>query len=171
MSNVKWIADLHLGHKNIATHRGFQDEFYHDEHIIEQWNMSTNKRDTVFILGDVTMEISRNYDILDRLNGRKIVVLGNHDLRQHVPKLLKHVDQVLGCMKYKGYLVTHVPIHPMEFEYRVKGNIHGHIHKKRVMKEQIVDTSTGSIIDNVIDERYICVSCEHTNYKPINLNL
>ena len=63
----------------MATHRGFQDEFYHDEHIIDQWNRVVNKRDTVYLLGDVTMEKQTNYDILDRLEGRINVVLGNHD--------------------------------------------------------------------------------------------
>ena len=164
MGQVRFIADTHFGHKNMATHRGFQDEFYHDEFIVDQWNSVVNKRDTTFILGDVTMETYKNYDILDRLYGRKVVILGNHDLRQHTPKLLEHVDQVLGCMKYKGYLLTHIPIHPMEMDYRVKGNIHGHIHEKKV-------TILDEYHREIEDTRYICVSCEHTKYKPIILEL
>ena len=33
---VRFIGCLHLGHKWMAQHRGFQDEFYHDEYLIEQ---------------------------------------------------------------------------------------------------------------------------------------
>ena len=68
MCKVRFIADLHLGHVNMAKHRGFQDEFYHDEHIVDQWNSVVDKRDLTYILGDVTMESPKNYPILDRLS-------------------------------------------------------------------------------------------------------
>ena len=79
MSIVRFIADLHLGHKFMATHRGFASVEEHDEHIITQWNSVVHKRDTTYILGDVTMEKAEQYALLDRLNGAKRVVLGNHD--------------------------------------------------------------------------------------------
>ena len=34
---------LHLGHKWMAQHRGFTDEFYHDEKLIETWNSVVHK--------------------------------------------------------------------------------------------------------------------------------
>lgn len=103
MSIVRFMGCLHIGHTSIAKYRGFQDEFYHDEYLIEQWNKIVHKRDTTYILGDVTMETSKHYYQLDRLAGRKIVVLGNHDKYQDIPELLKYVDGVAGCVDYKGY--------------------------------------------------------------------
>jgi calcineurin-like phosphoesterase family protein len=161
MSIVRFIADLHLGHTNMAVRRGFATVEEHDEHIIASWNSVVDKRDVTYILGDVTMEKKASYALLDRLNGVKHVVLGNHDRRQDVPHLLQHVTSVAGMIQYKGIILTHCPIHPMELEYRFPRNIHGHIHDSQVMK----------ILDGweEIDYRYICVSCERVDYKPKSL--
>jgi calcineurin-like phosphoesterase family protein len=161
MSQVRFIADLHLSHQNMATHRGFSTVEEHDEHIIAKWNSVVNKRDVTYILGDVTMEKSSPYPLLDRLNGLKHVVLGNHDRRQDVKKLLEYVESVAGMIQYKGVMLTHAPIHPMELEYRFPVNIHGHIHDKQVM-----------LLDSCFEEpdkRYICVSCERVDYTPKTL--
>jgi calcineurin-like phosphoesterase family protein len=161
MSIVRFIADLHLSHANMATRRGFATVEEHDEHIIAQWNSVVDKRDVTYILGDVTMEKKSPYALLDRLNGLKHVVLGNHDRRQDVPHLLQHVESVGAMIQYKGIILTHCPIHPMELEYRFNKNIHGHIHDKQVM-----------LLDSCFedpDPRYICVSCERVDYKPKSL--
>jgi calcineurin-like phosphoesterase family protein len=161
MSIVRFIADLHLGHQNMATRRGFETVEEHDEHVIAQWNSVVSKRDVTYVLGDVTMEKSGSYPLLDRLNGLKHVVLGNHDRRQDVLKLLEHVESVAGMVNYKGVILTHCPIHPMELEYRFPKNIHGHIHDNHVM----------TVVNGFeeIDKRYVCVSCERVDYKPKDL--
>jgi calcineurin-like phosphoesterase family protein len=161
MSIVRFIADLHLSHQNMATRRGFSTVEEHDEHIISKWNSVVNKRDVTYILGDVTMEKSSPYPLLDRLNGIKHIVLGNHDRRQDTKKLFDYAESVAGMIQYKGIMLTHAPIHPMELEYRFNKNIHGHIHDKVVMK----------MLDGweVPDERYFCVSCEQVDYLPKSL--
>lgn len=73
------------------------------------------------------MEKALDYYKLDQLNGRKIVVLGNHDRHQDVKKLLDYVDGVAGAVDYKGFILTHVPIHPNEVQF-YRGNIHAPIH-------------------------------------------
>ncbi len=161
MATVRFIADLHLSHTNMATRRGFSTVEEHDEHIIERWNSVVHKRDVTYILGDVTMEKSAPYALLNRLNGLKHVVLGNHDRRQDVKKLLEYVESVAGMIQYKGVILTHAPIHIRELEYRFKYNVHGHIHNNQVMKE------AGRM--QIPDERYICVSCERVDYLPKTL--
>jgi calcineurin-like phosphoesterase family protein len=149
MSNVRFISDPHFGHKWMASHRGFHDEFYHDEHIISCWNKVVNKRDLTYILGDITMESSKHYYRLDSLNGRKYVILGNHDMRGDISELLKYVDGVAGMVKYKqGIILTHCPIHPCEMD-RFTHNIHGHVHE-----------------NTLADQRYINVSAEVVDYTP-----
>jgi calcineurin-like phosphoesterase family protein len=120
-----------------------------------------NKRDVTYILGDITMEKSAPYPLLDRLNGIKHIVLGNHDRRQDTKKLFDYAESIAGMIQYKGIMLTHAPIHPMELEYRFNKNIHGHIHDKVVMK----------MLDGweVPDERYFCVSCEQVDYLPKSL--
>ena len=161
MATVRFIADLHLGHANMAKRRGFLTVEEHDEHIIAKWNSVVHKRDVTYILGDITMEKSAPYPLLDRLNGIKHIVLGNHDRRQDTKKLFQYAESIAGMIQYKGIMLTHCPIHPAELEYRIPYNIHGHIHDKQVMM----------MLDGweVIDERYICVSCERVDYLPKTL--
>lgn len=166
MSIVRFIADLHLSHANMAKRRGFSSIEEHDEHIIAKWNSVVNKRDVTYILGDVTMEKSAPYPLLDRLNGIKHIVLGNHDRRQDTKKLFEYAESVAGMIQYKGIMLTHCPIHPAELEYRIPYNIHGHIHDKVVMKDVY---EYGYKLDPVPDERYICVSCERVDYLPKSL--
>lgn len=148
MSKVYIISDPHFSHKNMALRRGFTDEVEHDYHIIEKWNSVISKKDTVWILGDITMEKTSPYYLLDSLNGIKKVVLGNHDQPQHVPELLKYVNSVCGMIKYKNFILSHCPIHESELK-RFEKNIHGHVHE-----------------NTLSDSRYINVSCEVIDYTP-----
>ena len=102
MSIVRFIADLHLSHENMAKRRGFSTVEEHDEHIIAKWNSVVHKRDVTYILGDVTMEKSAPYHLLDRLNGIKHIVLGNHDRRQDTKKLFEYAESIAGMIQYKG---------------------------------------------------------------------
>jgi calcineurin-like phosphoesterase family protein len=148
--SVFFISDLHFHHENMAIKRGFKDANEMNEHIVTKWNKIISKRDTVYILGDITME-KKNYSILDRLKGNKNVILGNHDQKQHVQELLNHVNSVAGMINYKGnYILTHCPIHPSELDFRFSYNIHGHVHE-----------------NTLNDTRYINVSCEAIDYTPI----
>ena len=150
MSKIYMYSDPHFGHHNLAINRGFKDSDEMDEHIITNWNKVINKRDVVWILGDITME-KNNYGILDRLNGLKNVVLGNHDRPQHIISLMEHVNKVCGAIRLKECILTHVPIHPAELR-GFKYNIHGHVH--------------GNTIDH---PRYINVSCDVLGYTPVLL--
>jgi calcineurin-like phosphoesterase family protein len=163
------IGCLHLGHKSIAHHRGFQDEFYHDEHLIDSWNSVVDRRDLTYILGDITMETSKWYFQLDRLNGRKIVVLGNHDRHQDVRELLNYVESVGGAIDYKGCLLTHVPIHPNEIGF-CRANIHAHIHQNTLHEVEISNSynDVRSIITPTL-HKYYCVDAKLINYKPKTL--
>jgi calcineurin-like phosphoesterase family protein len=152
MSNkIYVIADLHLDHINIAKLRGFETAEEHDEYLIKQWNSVINKRDTVWVLGDIGLT-KKGYHKLDRLKGIKNIVLGNHDKPEFVPELQKYVNKICGSVQLKKCILTHIPIYPTEF-YRWEKNIHGHIHS-----------------DKIQDDRYVCVSFEHTEMKPVLLN-
>jgi len=165
MSKVHFIADLHFGHINMALKRGFATVEEHDEYIISQWNKKVHKRDVTWILGDVTMESSKPYPLLNRLNGMKKVVLGNHDRPSDIPELLKYVQAVAGMIRYKGIWLTHCPVHERELEFRVPRNIHGHIHEEQIMQLE----SFGFKDEWVPDVRYHCVSCEHVDFTPVTL--
>jgi predicted phosphohydrolase len=71
---------------------------------------------------------------------------------------------VNGVVSYKGIFLTHVPVHPMELEYRIKRNIHGHLHDK-VITQPIFTRR----VEFIPDDRYVCVSCEQVGYTPKTL--
>jgi calcineurin-like phosphoesterase family protein len=167
MSVVRFIGCLHLGHTNIAKHRGWDNAEEQDEFLIQEWNQVVSKRDLTYIVGDITMEKALDYYKLDQLNGRKVVVLGNHDRHQDVKKLLDYVDGVAGAIDYKGFILTHVPIHPNEVQF-YRGNIHAHIHHENELEEVIVS-------DKYLDKghkptatlfRYFNVDAHLVGYRP-----
>ena len=149
--SVYIIGCLHLGHESMAKMRGWESSIQHDAVLTVEWNRVVSKRDKVFILGDVTMENSKSYHILDQLNGMKHVILGNHDRSRDISELLKHVDYVSGPVRYKkDFWLTHIPVHPIEFDYRIKCNIHAHIHNV-----------------NLNDHRYVNVDAHRVGYTPV----
>lgn len=161
-AKIRLISDLHLGHEKMAQRRGFKSSEEHDEYLIKEWNKVVSKRDTTWILGDITMEKS-DYSILDKLQGYKKIILGNHDRPQHIKTMLEYVNSVCGMSKMmfedKRIFLTHCPIHPSEFAYRVAYNIHGHIHENTIYLED----------GETIDTRYINVCPEKIGYSPKTL--
>ena len=156
---VRFISDTHFSHRNLAQSlRHFQDEYYHDEFIIDQWNsVVKSPKDITYILGDITMERSTFYYQLDRLMGVKHVVGGNHDLRQHSRELLRYVESITGMVDYKGFILTHCPIHE-SIVSQCRGNIHGHVHSHSILLK-----------NGEIDGRYMNVCAEMIDYKPITI--
>ena len=168
---VRFIGCLHLGHTNIAKYRGWENAEKQDEFLIQEWNKVVSKRDLTYIVGDITMEKALDYYKLDQLNGRKIVVLGNHDRYQDVKKLLDYVDGVAGAIDYKGFILTHVPIHPNEVQF-YRGNIHAHIHYENRLEEVVVS-------DSYLDKdnkpaatlhKYFNVDAHLIGYAPLSID-
>jgi len=164
--DVAFISDLHLGHNAIAKLRGFDNIDEYNEEVIKRWNSVCGKKTMVIMPGDVAMENAKYYQLLDRMLGRKICIGGNHDLKGHSKELLKHVECIIGCMKYKDFIVTHIPIHTQEVE-RFSGNIHGHTHMESVKKKIY---SPGTItVRETRDKRYINVSWDALEGVPIGM--
>lgn len=164
-SNIYFIGDTHFGHDKILTfeENGRQHKFStieeHDETLIDNWNKIVRNRDTVIHLGDVAF---RNFHNVGRLRGYKKLILGNHDNEKLVGE---YFDRMHGAVKVKygkyKFLLTHIPIHPNEFTYRVDYNIHGHLHNGGITYE------TNEGIFN--DDRYINLSADKINFTPIAL--
>ena len=83
MGRKFYIADTHFGHRNIIQfdNRPYQDiEEMH--HVMEMlWNSVVCDDDDVYILGDFSMHMNgeRASALAGKLNGRKHLILGNHD--------------------------------------------------------------------------------------------
>lgn len=125
MSNVYFVGDLHFGHKNIHKFREeFESESQHREFVMDKWQSKVTKRDKVFVLGDAAFTMDA-IDSINQLNGMKVLIRGNHD-NLNTAVYLKAFKEVEAVVRYKGFWLTHIPIHPLEL--RGKKNIHGHVH-------------------------------------------
>lgn len=156
MSRVFVTSDLHFGHTNLVQAiRGFDTAEESDNLIIKNWNKVVTKRDLVYILGDIAMENHKHYHMLNQLNGIKVVVGGNHDLKKDTKYLLLFVEAIVGCIDYKGFCLTHMPVHPTEVINHYRGNIHGHMHQNRIM------------VNGEVNPRYFNVCLELNDYTPV----
>ena len=170
--NTFLISDTHFSHKNICSFtkndgsklRPFDNVEEMDELMIENWNKTVSPIDKVYHLGDVA--INRNgLKILERLNGKKVLIKGNHDIFPLKDYLPHFYDIRAYHILDKNMILSHIPIHP-DSNGRFKVNIHGHTHSNNVMKE--IPNMNGDFMEE-IDPFYFNVSVEQINYTPISL--
>lgn len=153
MSKVRFISDLHIGHKQIAEmagqyRGGVKTMEEHDQWIIDQWNSVVSKHDVVIVLGDVCFD-KHKLPLFKKMKGSKHLLLGNHD-KFSANSYLPYFDKIIGFQKYKGKAwLSHAPIH--HGSLRDKFNIHGHVHHRDVQ-----------------DHRYINVSVEAIKGQPVS---
>lgn len=79
---IFFTSDTHFGHKNIIRYsdRPFRDVTHMNEMLVHNWNSVVTPADTVYHLGDVALgPIWESLEYINRLNGRKVLVTGNHD--------------------------------------------------------------------------------------------
>ncbi len=78
-----YIADTHFGHEAIIglCKRPFNSVREIDDYLVDAWNSTVKQTDIVYHLGDFSFGgAAHAKQIFRRLNGRKILILGNHDI-------------------------------------------------------------------------------------------
>lgn len=160
-NNVFLISDTHFGHQAICGFvnedgskvRPFDQAEEMDQVMIDNWNRVVQPHDKVYHIGDVAMR-KQFLPIMHKLNGRKVLVRGNHDIFE-LKEYVKYFYDVRGYHVLDNILMSHIPIHAGSLG-RFKGNVHGHLHGRPVMDE-----------NNTPDPRYLSVCVERINYTPI----
>lgn len=135
---IFFTADTHFSHTNIIKYcrRPFKDVQEHDEELIRRWNEKVPEDALVFHLGDVGFGDSRRInEILKQLNGKIILVIGNHDWRHIVKDCAWRFDdmtqQVNMKIGKKHIILNHYPM--LCFSGAWKGldaswQLFGHVH-------------------------------------------
>lgn len=83
-SNVFFTSDTHFNHANILKfcERPFKTIDEMNEVLIDNWNKVVKEDDIVFHLGDFCFGGPQLWNkFLERLNGKKYLILGNHDMQ------------------------------------------------------------------------------------------
>lgn len=168
MSEIWFISDTHFGHKNILQYekeaRPFNSLEEMHEQLINNWNSVVSPKDIVYHLGDFAFG-KQWVSIAERLQGKKRLVLGNHDTYPS-SVYLQYFDKLYGMVFWKRCILSHMPVHPNGLGSRWVLNVHGHLHSKQV-ELSILDSKFWQITDH-IDLNYFNVSCEQNNLTPIN---
>lgn len=163
-------ADSHFGHAKSLSFiqpdgsplRPFDSCEEMDETMVERWNKTVGKKDTIYHLGDVVIP-RKSLCILERLNGRKILIRGNHD-QGALKDFSRYFEDVRGAFFHPGdstmrggLIFTHVPVHPSCLSGHYLGNVHGHLHC-----HQIFDNGE-------VDRRYFNACVERHDFYPVAL--
>jgi calcineurin-like phosphoesterase family protein len=173
MPSVFLTSDTHFGHINICNFtnydgspvRPWNDVQEMDEEMVKRWNNTVGPKDKVYHLGDVVIN-RRCLAIMDRLNGDKVLIRGNHDIFR-LSDYTPYFRDVRGCHVMNGMILTHIPISKDSLA-RFGCNIHGHTHGNRVRKLRGVNVKTGEMLySDEIDPDYFCVCVEQTDFTPI----
>jgi calcineurin-like phosphoesterase family protein len=165
-NDIWFISDTHFQHNKILEYSSsrkaaFNNTKQMDEILIENWNSLIKPEDKVYHLGDVTFGSRKSYaeDIHPRLNGKKRLIVGNHDdIRFFETHRLFQKIMLWRVFKDPAYpfIFSHVPVFRREIVERTGQengiNVHGHLH------DEASPTTD-----------HFCVCVEHTNFRPMHI--
>lgn len=171
------ISDTHFGHANTWAKftledgtplRPFTSTEEMDDAMVERWNAKVTNKDTVYHLGDVVIA-RRHLETVKRLNGRKILVKGNHDIFSDQDYYDAGFESIHGVRVFVDqWVFSHIPLHPDCVTERFRVNVHGHLHGNEVTRKIYHGgpyTDDESWYDE-IDPRYLSMCVEQTNFEP-----
>ena len=141
---IYFTSDLHLGDKNIIANCGrkFSSVEEMNETLIQNWNHKVKDEDEVYILGDLSYRSGVHVgSYLSRLNGKKHLIVGNHDYNwlkkmddpneyfvsvSHME--LINIDNKLITLAHYPMLEWNRSRYAISQEGSTSWLIHGHIH-------------------------------------------
>lgn len=128
-----YISDTHFGHKNVIRfdNRPFSSVDEMDEEIIKRWNDTVKTDDVVYVLGDFSFyKEEKTLEILDRLNGKIVLIKGNHD--KISPKIAKKLSGRYDYLEIKDngqkVILSHYPMPFWNGQFRGSVHLFGHVH-------------------------------------------
>lgn len=156
---VFFIADTHFSHKNIINlcDRPFSNVNEMDNTMINNWNSVVKKEDKVFMVGDFALSgKNKIIEIGQQLNGRKTLILGNHDgasKKTYYEAGFEYVSKYPIIFE-EFFIISHKPQFVKNHGLYV--NIFGHVHDNPMY--------------NDYSKNSFCVSAERIDYTPVEFN-
>jgi calcineurin-like phosphoesterase family protein len=103
-----------------------------NEDLIRRWNSVVSKDDTVYVLGDMFWcNVSQALPVLDQLNGKKILVKGNHD-RCNDSKFRSKFERIADYLEIEDngrrVVLCHYPIVCFKNHFYGWYHLYGHVH-------------------------------------------
>lgn len=183
------ISDHHFGHTNSwekfkladgSPLRPFTSNDEMNQTMIDRHNAKVKDHDTVYFLGDVVIN-RKHLHLVKQLNGRKILIRGNHDIFRDEDYRDVGFEQIHGVRVFVDkFILSHIPLHPDCVSGRFRVNVHGHLHANQVMRNigipglDVVWSDEQSAFvrgtTQTIDPRYLCVCVEQTDFAPLHFD-
>lgn len=107
-----------------------------NETLIANWNKAVGTDDIVFHLGDFCLGDSGKWNrLLDKLNGKIYLILGNHDLRNFRKSYAERFESVAMQMNIEvgeqKICLNHYPFLCYEGSYDYTWQLFGHVHTSK----------------------------------------
>lgn len=164
--NRFFLSDHHFRHNNIYSFVGDDGQRIRpwaetseeaDEMMVEAHNRVVKPGDTVYFLGDVAIN-AKGLENLSRMNGRKILIRGNHDIFK-LKQYAAHFADIRATHLIEKVIFSHYPLHPGSLPAWCLGNAHGHTHEKPVLGP-----------DGAPDPRYLNLCVETVGLEPLRFD-
>lgn len=133
---IYYTADLHLNSYRNLSYRPFETMEEMNSTILHNFNQKVGKGDILVIVGDVGSCSNPPFELVRKMHGRKILVLGNNDMpvmgRKRFRELFEKI--VIGnYMFYDKYIketifLNHFPCASWTCSREGKLHFFGHIH-------------------------------------------
>lgn len=172
-SNLTFFtSDSHWGHKRIIElcKRPFKDVEEMNNSLIKNWNKVVPKNGIVFHLGDFAFGGSELWNkVLDQLNGKIYLILGNHDRGNLRENYIKKFELVTPQMQIeiedRSIYLNHYPFLCYGGSYRGENavwQLFGHVHSG--------PNCTGLDCNrlNILFPYQYDVGVDNNNYTPIS---
>lgn len=159
---IFFTGDLHLNHSNIIAYanRPFDNVMDMNDTMIKHWNEKVKNNDTVFVIGDFGFRMKIGNQIIKpsafwnySLNGKKILINGNHDSHNDIKSIIESMVIQYGGEKIK---LVHDPKYA---DKKYKFNFCCHTHKQPIFQK--INSSESYIIN---------VGVDLWNFYPITYN-
>jgi len=165
---IYFTSDTHFNHKASIKHyaRPFLNIDEMNNKLVENWNKEVKPDDEIYILGDFMNGSGTEANtILERLNGIKYLVKGNHDEYLEDENFNKSHFQWIKeyyILKYKGrnFILFHYPIFEWQGFFKKDYHLYGHVHNQFKYKSQQERF-------RVLSKYAVNVCVDVCKYKPI----
>lgn len=133
------ISDHHFGHENIIKYypsRGSLNALEDAKKMILAHNETVGPEDLVVFVGDISASSQGRQwigKIIPKLNGRKILIKGNHDHLSDAQYLAMGFERIEDVMVIGEFIFCHYPNHPEVITLAQERNLKivaGHTHKE-----------------------------------------
>lgn len=190
-----YISDLHFYHESLLLkmdQRGFATCDEMNEYMVMRWNDKVRPQDEVVILGDLSMERGKKTsDILERLNGKLYLIVGNHDTylkdRRFDASRFEWIEHYKEIHDNKRKVILcHYPVFCYNGQYRrdKEGNpktymLYGHVHdtQDEVLVNEFIHRTRDTRHCNPGEEEARPIPCQMINcfcmfsdYTPLSLD-